>query len=230
MTALVAYTRRGGGGRPPANEKLEIDDDGSFRMLRSVAPGRAGHFAGVLDGPVFDEVRTLVGAADAGDLPTARAPEGADAEFVGCGGVNAAFHPQWKPTGSWAPLVRRLRTLGDELLSMPSAAVAATALRDGGGLRLALEVVGPAPVAIGLHDGEVEVLDGGDRRVVPLASGEPPRRSIRDDPAQFRLTAGWRLDLDLVDGVPLADASTAVVVVRCPLEWDGGRTTAMIRA
>jgi hypothetical protein len=229
VTAVVSWRRQGGGDRPPANEHLEIDDDGSYRLLRSVGSARAGHFAGTLDAPALAEVLALVEAADPADAPTERAGEGAAAEFVGARSATAAVHPQWpggREAGSWGPLVERLRRLADELTSSPVAAVEATTTSSGDGLVVALEVIGTAPVAVGIHegDGELEWAGADGRRTQRPLTDEPrPKRSIRDDPAQFRLPVGWRLE------VPVDDADATGVLVRCALEWDGGRTKARLR-
>ena len=139
------------------------------------------------------------------------------------------------------PLVGRLRDLTSALTDDPVAAVEATVSVAGGGLQLDLEVVGTEPVGLTLEDGEAEVIlpaigDGAPRRWKgSLQPGEKADSlsslpSLDDDPADQREDPGWRITVDLLDGEPVDHGSAPpTVLVRVPLEWDGGRTVAELR-
>ena len=97
----AATYRRTGGGRPSLDEELEIEPDGTFRMLRRVSVDRAGTFAGTLRAPRRDQ---LLAALDELGDPVVIRPDwpGVVLELVGWAGARrcSRWRPRSRPSGS----------------------------------------------------------------------------------------------------------------------------------
>jgi hypothetical protein len=143
MSVIAAYSRTGG--RPPEDdEHLEIDDDGAWRLRRTMGGPRIGTFAGRL----ADDARAELGAAlagtaaDAGPVPE-RTPPDAARERVVAGKTSIGLAAGRDVAGAWGPLVELLRGWSDDLASADDAEAA---------LELRLDDDGPLVTRLGAGD------------------------------------------------------------------------------
>jgi hypothetical protein len=189
---LTKYHR--GGGRPPRDdETLEIDDDGSFVLRRTVGGPRVGGFAGTISKQALTGLKRLVEAADDfEDRPTGLPPH--VLETVSTARADIAIGVRSKAKGPAVKLAKRLRQLADDLTDEPLAALELGVASDGAGITLAsvgsepVEVdFGAASLTFNLSGEREELLTEGD-----IAGPEDARGRTRLDP-------GWtaRLPIDL---------------------------------
>jgi hypothetical protein len=130
---LAAYARTGG--RPPADdERLEVFEDGTWRLWRTLGGDRVGAFGGRLSPGRRRRLEAAVSAAraGAGTVPPARPrPDGAHDAFTTRHGrldVSAGA----PVSGPWSGLVRLLRRWTEALTDVPVAALALEAAPGGG--------------------------------------------------------------------------------------------------
>lgn len=124
MTPLIY--RRLSSMPPPEREILEVDENGSFALWRSVAP-TAGRFGGSLPAVASaDLARTLTGIGTGGPAAPdpGRLPADAGVEQLEVGARRAAVAAGEDPGGPWGELLTTCRRLADELTQWPLAAVA----------------------------------------------------------------------------------------------------------
>ena len=213
MPVIASYARRGG--RPPEDdERLEIDDDGSWRLLRTMGGARVGTFAGRL---TPDRRRRLAAAIDeavGAAPPTAPARPLRDAahEAFRAGRASLGIPAGQRVDDGWAPLARLLRQWSGSLASARDAE---------GALELRLAPEGPvlarngdaplrlwpATVRIDLYarDGDGVIVDRAG--VGPGDAGEGPRGE------PMTTGPGWML---------------ALAVPRLPAAPPGGRLEAWV--
>ena len=169
MADPLLVVRREGGREPSDDESLEVHDDGSFRMWRTVGWQRAGLFAGALPADALADLRRAVDAAPA-EATDAGAPRGAATEQHVTPRGRVSLGGSDDPAPAWAELVAVGRRLVDELTGSPQAALDLAVVSEH---EASLAVVGerPLPVAPPSLRWRVERLD---RDGVPLAGWRPP--------------------------------------------------------
>jgi hypothetical protein len=154
---IAGMGRAGGYG---GGDELEVDDDGTWRALRSGGAERAGRFGGRLDTDALDRLKAEVAAAaDAG--PPVREdpwPPGAAVDSFWAGDVVAQLTQDEEPSGAWTALVGTCRRLLAGATDSPLAAIEVSAEGDG-----ALRHAGTDPVTTDGAGFAVEAtLYGGD--------------------------------------------------------------------
>ena len=108
---------------PPERELLEVRDDGTFRMWRSFAPA-VGRFEGRV--PDVAALRALADATAGVPPPnTEELTPDASVEILESDGVEASVEATEHPGGPWGTLLAACRSLLNELLAQPSAALVA---------------------------------------------------------------------------------------------------------
>jgi hypothetical protein len=118
----VRYERSGG--RPPRDfELLEIGDDGSFRLWRTVGWERTGRFSGQLDKEDRRSLQDEVDAVTTANDLDISAPRDAAIEIVQASGRTASMGHHEEAPEPWRALVGHLRRLVNDLTSQPEAAV-----------------------------------------------------------------------------------------------------------
>lgn len=146
MTGPLYTLRRTGGREPSDDEQLEVADDGSFRMWRTVGWTRVGAFAGNLAPDDLEELRVLSSTAPPEDLDGG-VPRGAAAEEHVAGGGRLVLGGSNDPPPAWQGLVATGRRLLDDLVVAPEAAVELEVV---GPSEATLRVVGDEPLALAL--------------------------------------------------------------------------------
>src|SRR3989454_9572587 len=97
---IVDYARMGGRVPPPDNEGLQVEDDGSFTMWRSIAPS-VGRFAGKLSADALSRLKTEAEKAAAqGDVSRPPTMDGS-AERFQVEGATAAMGSDDYIEGPW---------------------------------------------------------------------------------------------------------------------------------
>src|SRR3989475_8057306 len=144
---IVDYARIGGRVPPPDNEGLQVEDDGSFRMWRSIAPA-VGRFAGTLSPAELRQLKQEAQiAAAAGDVSRPPTMDGS-AERFQLDGASATMGTNDDVEGAWGDLIRHCRRLLEQLVSMPQAAVGLEVGDDGRSARLVH--LGNKPITVDL--------------------------------------------------------------------------------
>jgi hypothetical protein len=190
----VSIVRSGGRTAPPDRERLEIADDGTFTMWRSVRSPAVGRFAGRLDGPNAERMRGLAAAAAALDPPAGKQLPGAATETITVDGVSLRTGSSGGPDGPWGDLVGALRALLRELVTQPAAAIALEVANDGSSAKL-------------VHRGEDEIdvdLSALTVRAVVWGPGWEQRGEWSSDeggPARTTAGPGWSYDLPFGHGL-----------------------------
>jgi hypothetical protein len=121
---IVRFVRVGGWQPPPDSESLEVDDDGTFRMWRSVGSPMAGRFGGKLEPDQLAQLRSEVQRAASGGNLNPDIPPDAAVETVEAGGARAVLGSNDPGSDAWGPLLAHLRRLLGELMTSPVSAVA----------------------------------------------------------------------------------------------------------
>jgi hypothetical protein len=202
---LVSY-RRHGGRPPPDRELLEVSDDGSFSMWRTIArafdpPAPIGRFAGTLDPGALERLQAAAeDAARAGDL-TEELPAGSAVEETAVGKRTATLPHTASPNGPWGELLGQVRPLLVELTGQPRAAVG---LRLGEGLQLVH--LGAEPLRLGLGQVEVRAIlwEGYEQRGTWRWAG-----ALSPDPVDAG--PGWMLEVPFEHGLEGAGELVAYV-------------------
>jgi hypothetical protein len=110
---LVTY-HRSGGFPPPDDERLTVDDDGTYTLVRTNGAPRVGQFAGRIAATERDALRDLAEAAAAAGGHTGLGVPDAAWEDVLVGSTRATFAGP-PPEGPWGALVTALRRLLNDL-------------------------------------------------------------------------------------------------------------------
>ena len=214
------------GGRPPVDDELvEVADDGSILVRRTIsraaAPaGPVGRFGGQLEAGVAKRIRDEAAAAAAAgnvDLPVPAGAARDDLEVEGARAVGPAGAAL--PAG-WAGLVTSLRGLLTAFASQPVAALEATAT---GATTLELQHLGSEPLDLDLSGLSVRVSTWRDDRLVDgvdipatgprsIVAGRGWRYPVELELAPLPRDATRRFELE---GVLLGDGQTWRV---CSLE------------
>jgi len=190
--------------QPSDNEYLEIEDDGSFTMWRSVGwatlpPTPVGQFAGAL---AAEDLRALRAEADAaareGDL-TSRMQPGIPVETIEAGDATADVTPGREIPGAWGALVDHLRGLLASLTDQPVAALSIEVAGDGRSARL--QHLGSEPIRLDLRQVSMLV----SRHSAAGASLGEWRLPATDLGGEVEAEDGWTLELPFdhgLDGTP----------------------------
>ncbi len=196
---IVNFGRTGGRRPPPDNEGLQINDDGSFTMWRSISPA-IGRFAGELEASELSKIKTEVQqAAAAGDLTKEPARDGS-VEGIDIPGAHASLGSNDYAEGPWGVLLDHLRKLLGELINMPQAAVGLEVEPDGKSARLVH--LGEKPLAIDLSNLSVRaVLWGrGYHKLGDWNSNEGDGAATPSGPAQVEAAGSWSASLPFDHG------------------------------
>ena len=171
---------------PPARELVTVEEDGSFRGWRSVAPV-VGRFGGVVDDPAgFRLVAQRAAEAeppDRGDFPS-----DATVETFRVGSRTLRLGEHDRPDGPWGELAARVRSLVDAMVDRP---VAALGISLPAPSRVRLEHRGSD--TLGLELGNAAVMVKRMRGGVP--SREYGYAELGGDAQE--IGPGWSLDVEL---------------------------------
>ncbi len=207
---LLSY-RRTGGHQPADFETLEIEEDGSFRMWRTIArasrpPTSVGRFAGTVPHEELDALRSRIQPAGAeGDLEM-QMPPGSAVERVRVAGGVATLPHGAEPEGAWAGLVSRCRALLATLTSQPLAAIGLQLSADGQQVEL-------------VHLGTEPVLLDPSTIVVRATVREGSRQvgewgwSANGEPSDLEAAPGWSMPLPFEHGLEETDRARLAVYV-----------------
>jgi len=221
---MIGYYRGGGFPPPPDNERLEISDDGTFTLWRSLAAATApltpvGRFAGSLEPAVYTALRQAAAdAATAGDLELELLPDAAR-ETTRVEGACARMGAWTEPDGPWGVLLKQLRPLLGTLTRFPVAAIDIEVSPDY--LTGHLFHLGPEPLRLMLSRFSLTAVCWENGRVVARwMSPDYVFYSMSDVTA----TPGWSLDLPFAHNFHLSPA-TRVTVYATFDAWDDGSVT-----
>ena len=238
----IARYARSGGRLPSDDEWLEVAEDGSWAARRTVSGRTAGRFAGRLEGPALEALRSGIAVVQGtGDafVPTPRhgATEAVDVE-----GASLTLGSNEDAPGPWRPLLAWLRdAVQDRVVRSPVAALTLEAGADAASIAQA----GPEPVRLEPATVSVRVAriapDGtrlgewespgvpGTAPTTSAFTGRPARGSAPGSPGIVTAGDGWSLDLPFSHG--LGPASGDVLQVRVLLRVrDGGARTVRLYA
>jgi hypothetical protein len=217
----VSITRSGGRTPPPDRERLEIADDGTFTMWRSVRSPVVGRFGGGLDEGLSEQVRELAAAASAVEPPAEAQVPGAATETVTIDGVSFRTGSSNDPPGPWGGLVEALRSWLRELTNSPVAAVALEVAGDGSSAKLVHR--GDDTIAVDLSSLSV--------RAVVWGPGWEQRGDWSAGPstgdARVEAGPGWSYDLPFEHGLVIAPGDALHVFARFGL-FDGDTAVAAL--
>jgi|GEM_PF-2460678 len=138
---IVTYLRAGGMNPPPDREELTIENDGSFRLWRSVGwatypPTAIGLFAGKLEPDTLNELKLETAAANkVGKIKRIPMP-GSAVEEINTGKAKAEILDYVELEAGWKELVERLRQMLHDLTASPRAAIELHHLTDKNELEL----------------------------------------------------------------------------------------------
>jgi hypothetical protein len=215
----LATYRRSGGGAPPFDEELDVDADGTFRLLRRVSADRAGTFAGTLEAARRDQ---LSAALDALGAPVVIRPDraGAVLELVDWTGGSASFPLEVDVPPEWQRLRELLQSLMEDLKQQPVAALEIR-LDDSADVAV-LSVVGDQPITVDFDDAALALsLFGEDEDYLDSATVAMPADLADGSP----LPPGWRREVRLGHGLPFNPKRTLQLSVDLTIEGDESQLT-----
>jgi hypothetical protein len=192
---LVTY-RRTGGGAPAFDEELEVDDDGSFRMVRRVSADRAGTFAGTLDSAAQQELSAALAELGAPLVSTPMRPR-VVLELIDWAGGSASFPLEDDLPAEWQRVRDALQNLVEELKQFP---VAALEIRlDDAGETAIMSVVGEHEITVSFRNSALALtLFDEDEEYVDSATAALPADLADAAP----LPPGWQHEVRLDHGLP----------------------------
>lgn len=121
MTSLLEVSRVGGR-EPSDDEHLVVEEDGSFRMWRTVGWRRVGAFGGHLETEALSSVANAVAAAPDGET-TGDVPRYAATETHRTARGSVSLGGSTDPSAAWAPVAELGRRLLNDLTDHPTAAL-----------------------------------------------------------------------------------------------------------
>lgn len=204
---MITFSRAGGMRAPQFRESLEIADDGSFEMWRSVSmasalPSPVGSFAGSLGPAQLKAVKAAaMQAAAAGPMKATVTPD-SPVDRIQVDGVAATLGIHNAADGPWKAIVALLRALLKDLTDHPLAAIS---LQLDGGARL--EHHGSEPLELDLSKLTIKATHWRDR------DSEGQWTGTLADSGKVSAGAGWSLELPFDHGFELkaGDRITASV-------------------
>ncbi len=190
---------------PPLREMLDVDDDGSWRVWRSVGPA-IGRFAGTGDAAAGAgrEIVELAAAAEGAETPRGgdSSPD-ATVDSIDLGGRSVSVPYRQTPDGPWGDLFEACRGLLDEAVSHP---VAAIGMELAGADRVRLKHRGEEPLPVEFGSAQVEAtLWTPDGAFVASGTG-------RIDAGHVDAGSGWSLEVPLEGIEPSAKGEPVVFV------------------
>jgi hypothetical protein len=200
---------------PPLREVLDVADDGTFTMWRSVGE-IVGRFAGSIPGAAAAGA-LAADAASAEPPATLELAPDTTVDTVTVGGRTMATTQHRRPDGPWGELLALGRELLDALVDRPAAAIAAS-LPSPTVLRLEHRGDGTLPVLLGGAVVDVRVWSPTD--LVAQVFAEPP------DAGQVEVGPGWFLEVPLPE-LALPAGTTLAVDVSFVAD-DGGVLVPMV--
>ena len=200
---IVSYARIGGRVPPPDNEGLQVEDDGSFTMWRSIAPS-VGRFAGKLSADELSRLKTEAEKAAAqGDVSRPPTMDGSAERF--------------QVEGATATLATHVRKLLGELVSMPQAAVGLEVGEDGRSARLVH--LGDKPLAVDLSKLSIRAVLWG-RGFRKLGDWSTP---AKPGPVQAEASDSWNAPLPFDHGLKPGKNKVLHVYVTFAVSENGQR-------
>lgn len=213
---IVDYARIGGRVPPPDNEGLQVADDGTFRMWRSIAPA-VGRFAGKLSPAELSQLKKEAQmAVAAGDVSRPPTMDGS-AERFQLDGASATMGNNDDVEGAWGELIRHVRTLLEQLVSMPQAAVGLEVADDGRSARLVH--LGNKPITVDLSNLSVRAVLWG-RGFQKVGDWSTP---VNPNPAQAEADDSWNVPLPFDHGLKTGKNKVLHVYVTFAVSENGQR-------
>jgi hypothetical protein len=221
---LASYQRRGGR-RPSEDESLQIDDDGSFYLTRTVGGPRVGSFAGTIPKQSLAAVRQLVAdAEDLDDPPAGLPPHVIESVETSRAEITVGAHTT--SSSPAARLVKRMRRLANDLTASPVAALELRIAEDGRTVTIAS--VGADPVDADFSDASLTfTLYGPDEALLTAGEIDPPT----DLRSKTALRPGWSTELPVEGDVAFSPKRTLDVQMEFVLlDGNGDSRRARLRA
>jgi hypothetical protein len=204
---MISLTRTGGMRPPRFDERLDIADDGTFQMWRSVSTATLpatpiGRFAGYLSGAqrtLLDEASR--GATGEGSREWSLLPD-SPVDRLQLDGVTATLGIHENGDGAWAAPIRLVRQLLVDLTDSPAAAIAL----EGDSARAALVHRGGNPLRVDLSNLSVRAVHwrGSDSQATWATDASYSTGEVIAEP-------GWRLALPLDTGFELQPGDRVVI-------------------
>jgi hypothetical protein len=208
---VTTITYRRAGGRPPTDdERLRIDADGTYSLVRTVAAEAVGRFGGQLPEGSPDLQALATAVLSAGDLDL-RIPPDAPVERISVGERSAVLPTSAEPSAPWGSLVAGLRLLLREGQRQP---LAALVLESDGPDHVRLRHAGPEPLDLDLSGLVIRGIVWEGNRVVD-------RSHWNFDEGVVHAETGWRTELDLAPPLHLTDEHFVVFSADLRIQRDG---------
>ncbi len=189
---------------PPLREMLDVDENGSWTVWRSVGVA-VGRFAGSGEAAsgAGKRIIDLAAAAEGSQEPSSK-DVGADAtvDSIDIGDRSVAVPYRHSPDGPWGALFAACRIVLDEALDHPKAAIALVVAAPD---RVRLEHRGEEPLPIELGSAQVEATVWADGVFVAAGTGRIEAGHVDAGP-------GWSLEVPL-EGIDPAAKGEAVTFV-----------------
>jgi hypothetical protein len=214
--SLVQYQRSGG--RSPANaERLDIEEDGAFRLLRAVSAGRAGSFAGTLPPQTLTALKKRIAEASGTPLKLERSQPSQVVERVVIAEASSSFSRDQKLPPKFAAVVRQLRELCESLLERPSNAIELSLEGDGSGGKLSK--LGPGSLNIDFSRASLGFsLFAEDEQSLQSGRVELPA----DVSSMKALPAEWQCAFAMPDGLEFNPKRTLQLRFNLKMKFDDG--------
>ena len=210
---MIRFTRSGGRRPPQDREILDIADDGTYTLWRSIGSASypstpVGRFSGTLSESQLDQLKSLcLAAAESGDL-TRSMPPGSAVANIQIGDVNAKMGIHDEPEGPWGELLPHLSELLRELTASPQAALGIFIAKDG--MSATLDHLGSEPLSVSLAELTVRAVlwDG------YLKTGDwfaPTDEVIYEE--SIEAETGWQFNLPFAHGFEVGEGNRVVAYV-----------------
>lgn len=211
---IINYQRYGGLRPTPNNEILKIEDDGKFRMWRSVStasipPSPIGRFEGKLEAELNAQLWYAADAAAAtGDFEIVPLPDSV-IDTIKLPNAQASMGIYQQPRGPWNNLIGLLRPLLSELALFPRAAIALEVLNGGRAARLVHR--GTEPLLLDLSTMKIQAILWQEEDLINRWS-EP--QTTFGDKVVLSAAEEWLLNLPFGHGFNITQESHVIAYVR----------------
>jgi hypothetical protein len=206
---MISVTRTGGMRPPRFHEWLDIADDGTFQMWRSVGtatlpPTPIGRFAGRLSNTQRESLeKASRGAVGEGSREWSPLPD-SPVDRLQVNGASATLGIHDNGDGAWAALIRLVRQLLVELTGAPDAAIALEGDADGGDAALVHQ--GSNPLRVDLSNLSVRAVHWRGSDSLDTWTTDVPSST-----EEVVAESGWRLALPLDPGFDARSGDRVVV-------------------
>jgi hypothetical protein len=222
---MLATYHRGGGDPPKDDESLDVEEDGSFVLIRTVGGPRVGTFAGKIPRHAYAALARLVAkAGDFEERPTGLPPHVMESLTTSRADIEVGVRA--KTSNPATKLVRRMRELSEDLTAAPVAALELSVAADGSSITMTS--VGSAPVEAAFGQASLTYTLFGEGEEL-LSAGEiagPLHARTR-----ARLDPGWTAELAITPDLQFNARRTLDVKVEFDLyDADGRMRRARLRA